>query len=119
MYSAHVFSDPDYAVGYATAKSPLGSWSKAKENPILKRTKIVSGPGHNSVIASPDGKEPFVVYHTHKNLAGGHERELNIDRLYIVDGADGKVRLRVDGPTRRPMCMPSGAATRPAPVRAP
>ncbi len=72
---------------------------------------MVSGPGHNSVIASPDGKELFVVHHTHKNLAGGHERELNIDRLYIVDGADGKVRLRVDGPTRRPMCMPSGDAT--------
>ncbi len=124
MYSARVFSDPRYAVGYATARSPLGPWTKASENPILQRTRGVSGPGHNSVIASPDGKELFVVYHTHKNLEGGHDRELNIDRLHITEGANGKVRLRVDGPTRRPTRVPSGAgdaATRPArePVTAP
>ncbi len=120
MYSAQVFSDPRYAVGYATARSPLGPWIKAKENPILKRTEFVSGPGHNSVIASPDGEELFIVYHTHKNLEGGHERELNIDRLYIEWGINGKVRLRVDGPTRRPTPMPS-SASRPStcPVREP
>jgi beta-xylosidase len=108
-YSARVFSDPLYAVGYATAKSPLGPWSKAEENPILKKTRRVSGPGHNSVIPSPDGKELFVVYHSHKELEGGHDRELNIDRLVIEDGADGGVKLKILGPTRTPQRLPSGA----------
>lgn len=109
MYSARVFSDPLYAVGYATSKSPLGPWTKAADNPILKRTRRVSGPGHNSVIPSPDGKELFIIYHSHKELDGGHDRELNIDRMTITDTADGSVKLRVLGPTRTPQPMPSGA----------
>jgi beta-xylosidase len=109
MYSARVFSDPLYAVGYATSKSPLGPWEKAPENPILKRTRRVSGPGHNCVVPSPDGSELFVVYHTHQDLDGGHDRELNIDRLTITDEPDGGVKLRILGPTRTPQLLPSGA----------
>ena len=108
-YSARVFSDPLYAVGYATARSPLGPWTKADENPILKRTSRASGPGHNTVVASPDGKELFVVYHTHKELEGGYRRELNIDRLTVTAEPGGGVKLRVDGPTRTPQPLPSGA----------
>jgi len=108
-YSARVFSDPLYAVGYATARSPLGPWTKAQENPILKRTRRASGPGHNSIVPSPDGKELFVVYHTHKDLEGGHDRELNIDRLTVTDEPGGGVKLRIAGPTRTPQPMPSGA----------
>src|SRR5207248_9605566 len=59
MYSAQVFSSPDYSLGFATAKSALGPWIKSSENPILRRTSKVSGPGHNSVVESPDGIELF------------------------------------------------------------
>lgn len=105
MYSANVFSSPEYAVGYATAPSPLGPWTKAAENPILaQRPEIgVSGPGHNSVTLSPDGTELFIVYHTHtdpKRPSGN--RTVNIDRLYVKDG-----RMWVDGPTRTPQPAPS------------
>ena len=105
MYSANVFSSPEYAVGYATATSPLGPWTKSEHNPILsKRMEIgVSGPGHNSVTLSPDGQELFIVYHTHtdpKRPSG--DRTVNIDRLYVQDG-----RMWVDGPTRTPQPMPS------------
>jgi hypothetical protein len=89
--------------------SPLGPWTKAEENPILKKTRRVSGPGHNSVVPSPDGKELFAVYHSHKHLEGGHDRELNIDRMVIEDGPDGAVKLRILGPTRTPQRLPSGA----------
>jgi beta-xylosidase len=109
MYSARVFSDPLYAVGYATSNSPLGPWAKAEENPILKRSRRVSGPGHNSVVPSPDGKELFVVYHSHRELEGGYERELNIDRMTVTSGLDGAVKLRILGPTRTPQKFPSGA----------
>jgi GH43 family beta-xylosidase len=109
MYSAHGFFDPNYSLGYATAKSPLGPWTKASDNPILKKTKDVSGPGHNSVVTSPDGKELFCVYHIHKKLTGGHERDMAIDRMQIIDEPDGSVRLKILGPTRTPQPAPSGA----------
>jgi beta-xylosidase len=110
-YSGRGFFDPLYAVGYATAPSPQGPWTKAANNPILRRTDDVAGPGHNCVTTSPDGRETFVVYHTHKSLKGGCPRELAIDRLNVVATADG-VKLSTPGPTRTPQPMPSTAGTR-------
>jgi GH43 family beta-xylosidase len=109
MYSAQVFSSPNYSLGFATAKSPLGPWTKSPQSPILKRTKQVSGPGHNSVVESPDGKEMFCCYHAHKHLEGGHERELYIDRMTITHFSDGAVHIKIKGPTTTPQPMPSGA----------
>lgn len=120
MFSANHYADPNYAIGYATSDKPLGSlWVKYEGNPILKKNlqKGVSGPGHNSIIRSPDGQELFIVYHTHmlrdgfdakkgidpteKEIIG---RTINIDRL--VFKADES--LEVLGPTRSPQPMPSG-----------
>jgi beta-xylosidase len=36
MYSANYFGGKNYAVGYATSKSPLGPFEKAQNNPILQ-----------------------------------------------------------------------------------
>ena len=47
---------PNYGVGYATAKSPLGPFTKYQGNPIAHRGDNVLGPGHHCVIAAPDGK---------------------------------------------------------------
>ena len=107
MYSANYFASPDYSIGYATAESPMGPWTKSTANPILKSDLSigVSGPGHNSAAYSPDGKELFVVYHTHtdpNNPSG--DRILNIDRMYFEYGM-----LKINGPTRTPQPLPSGA----------
>lgn len=107
MYSARGFFDPLYSVGYATSRSPTGPFAKAPENPILHRTDAVSGPGHNSVILSPDGNELICAYHIHRKLEGGHERDLAIDRMEVIDQPDGSVRLRIHGPTRTPQPAPS------------
>jgi len=107
-YSANHYAEPFYGVGYATARSPLGPWRKAPDNPLLRQDKQagVSGPGHCSVTASPDGKEMFVVYHAHADpLRPGGQRTVNIDRLLVEP--DG--RLKVAGPTRSPQPLPSGA----------
>lgn len=108
-YSANGFFDPRYAVGYATARSPLGPWDKADHNPILGRTERVSGPGHCAVAPSPDDRELFLVYHVHKSLKGGHARELAIDRLNVETLRNRDVRLSTNGPTLDPQPMPSGA----------
>ena len=107
-YSANSYDEPFYGIGYSTADSPLGPWTKAPDNPLLENDKAlgVSGPGHCSITTSPDGKERFIVYHSHidpKKPEG--PRTVNIDRLTVTE--DGK--LKVEGPTRTQQLIPSGA----------
>lgn len=106
-YSANHYAEPFYGIGYATAPAPLGPWTKSASNPLLaQRPEMgVSGPGHNCVIASPDGKELFLVYHTHADpRSPGGKRSVNLDRLVFEE--DG--RLKLLGPTRSPQPLPSG-----------
>ena len=110
MYSGNHWRDPNYGIGYATSDRPVGGlWTKYEGNPILEKDleRGISGPGHNSIIRSPDEKELFIVYHTHilkdGEVRGG--RTINIDRLMIKkDGI-----LEVVGPTKTPQPFPSGA----------
>jgi beta-xylosidase len=107
MYSTNYFGGKHYAVGYATAKNPLGKFTKALNNPVLQKNSeqggIVTGTGHNSITYSPDGKEMFCVYHG-RTTATGDERVVFIDRMKILK--DGT--LIVIGPTTSPQPMPSG-----------
>lgn len=107
MYSAQGYFDPNYSVGYATADHPCGPWTKSEQNPILKRTEQISGPGHNCLVESPDGKEMFIVYHVHEFSHGGWQRELAIDRIEMKEEA-GTVTITVKGPTNTPQPFPSG-----------
>src|SRR5690606_16455562 len=36
MYSANSYESPNYGIGYATATSPMGPWTKYANNPILQ-----------------------------------------------------------------------------------
>ena len=105
MYSANYFGGQNYAVGYATAKNPLGPFTKAANNPVLEknveRGGIVTGTGHNSVTWSTDGKEMFCVYHG-RTSATGNERVVFIDRMTI----DKNGVLKVLGPTTSPQPAP-------------
>jgi GH43 family beta-xylosidase len=104
-YSANGFNTNEYCVGYATADNPLGPWTKAGENPILKANMGigVSGPGHNSFAYSPDGIELFIIYHTHTfPYKPSGNRTMYIDRVYFKDG-----KMIVDGPTKSPQPYPS------------
>jgi beta-xylosidase len=105
-YSANHYTDPQYGVGYATASHPLGPWTKSVTNPILSQNpKIgVSGPGHSSIIRSPDRKELFIVYHSHADPNDPSPRRvLNIDRLVVAPNG----QLRAIGPTRSPQPVPT------------
>lgn len=107
-YSGNHYADPNYGVGYAVSDQPLGMWLKYKDNPILKSdTSIgVSGPGHNSVVKSPDLKEWFMIYHSHADPGNpSGKRILNIDRLIFNPDSS----LSVAGPTRTPQPLPSGS----------
>lgn len=98
MYSANYFGGQNYAVGYATAKSPLGPFVKADNNPVLQKNVeqegVVTGTGHNSMTVSPDGKKLLCVYHGRTSKTGD-KRVVFIDEMEVSD--DGK--LVVHGPT--------------------
>jgi GH43 family beta-xylosidase len=111
LYSGNVYNSEDYAVGYATATSPLGPYTKSSANPILKKNLAlqppVSGPGSAHVVSSPDGAELFIVYHVHKDAANpSGERRVAMDRLAFQGDA-----IVVSGPTTSPQPDPSGATT--------
>lgn len=105
MYSSNFYQEKYYGIGLAVADSPMGPFRKDPANPIMKHDyPRVSGPGHNSVAWSPDGREMFVVYHIHTAVAGGFNRQVCLDRMEFT--ADGK--LICHGPTTTPQPMPSG-----------
>jgi len=105
MYSANHFGGENYAVGYATAKSPLGPYKKAANNPVLEKNTqkggSVTGTGHNSIAFSPDGKQMFCVYHG-RTTKTGKDRVVFIDKMEIQK--DGK--LVVLGPSTNPKPLP-------------
>lgn len=73
MYSGSSADGPDYAIGYATATSPTGPFTKYNGNPIAKRGNGVFGPGHHSVITGPDGRLWMAYHQKNRNSAtGGH-----------------------------------------------
>ncbi|UJF31883.1 family 43 glycosylhydrolase [Paenibacillus hexagrammi] len=106
-YSGNHFESPDYGVGYATAPTPMGPWTKYAYNPIMKSNTIVPGAGHHSLVQSPDGKELFMVYHTHYQVGQTEPRKLAIDRVHFVPQESGPDAMEVWGPTITPQLMPS------------
>lgn len=105
MYSANYFGGKNYAVGYATASSPLGPYTKADNNPVLEKNTDkngdVTGTGHNSLVFSSQGDKIYCVYHGRTN-ATGDQRVVFIDEMKILDNG----KLVVDGPSTSPRPMP-------------
>lgn len=86
MYSGSGADGPDYAIGYATATSPLGPFTKYAGNPIAHRGNGVFGPGHHCVVTGPKG-DLWAVYHQQNSEKTGWSRFLAIDPLWFDDGA--------------------------------
>lgn len=79
FYSANHFRNIDYAVGYATSKSPWGPWTKNPNNPIIHRSIVgENGAGHGDLFFDSQ-KNPYYVYHVHFS-----EKEVSPRRTRIV-----------------------------------
>lgn len=86
--------DPRYSVAYATSGSPLGPFTKALENPILRQSGVVKGAGHHSIVQIPGRDEWVIAYHRfHIPDGNGFNRETCLSRLRY--GADASI-LPVD-----------------------
>ena len=84
MYSGTGADSPNYGIGYATAKSPLGPFAKFEGNPVVRRGGKVLGPGHHSVIEGPD-KKLWLVYHQKWDDKTNFRRFLAIDPMWFDD----------------------------------
>jgi beta-xylosidase len=92
MYSGTGADSPNYGIGYATSKSPVGPFEKYAGNPIVHREQGIYGPGHHCVVDGPDGKM-WMVYHQKYDDGTGYRRFLALDRIWFEN--DGKLRARV------------------------
>ena len=76
MWSEYDTRDPRYSVAYATAGSPMGPWTKAGKNPILKGRGVVKGAGHHSVVQVPGTDQWAIAFHRfHIPDGNGYNRE--------------------------------------------
>lgn len=65
IYSANDFRNKDYAVGYATAPTPVGPWTKAANSPFISTAQLkYPGTGHGDVFYDKKGNM-YYVFHTH------------------------------------------------------
>lgn len=63
-YSANHFESQYYGVGYATAASPAGPWTKYSGNPVLQKPGNLVGVGHHSLFRDKAGQLKM-VFHAH------------------------------------------------------
>lgn len=89
FYSANHYMSPDYAVGYATANSPLGPWTKYEGNPVIHRSIVgEKGSGHGEVFFDNDGKMRY-MYHVHNGENKVNPRRTRI-LTFNVDKSQGQ-----------------------------
>jgi beta-xylosidase len=91
MWSENDTRSADYDVSYGIGSSPLGPFTKAAVNPILKKdtTLGILATGHNSVLALPNG-DYYIAYHRFAIPNGdGTHREVCLDRMLF--NADGTI----------------------------
>ncbi|MDH7599932.1 MAG: family 43 glycosylhydrolase [Sedimentisphaerales bacterium] len=92
QYSASGTQWKTYASGYYTARSPLGPFEYAPNNPLLRRTDgIVTGPAHGCVVEGPDGKLWQFYTIVFSNPPGG--RRVGMDRICFDRNGNMMVRI--------------------------
>lgn len=103
FYSGGAWTGAGYGVSYAVADSPLGPWVEPVPGPALMRSRPggLEGPGHNSIVVGPDGRD-YIVYHAWD--PAHTTRRMCIDRLeWTPDGP------RTAAPTVTPQPVPAAA----------
>lgn len=113
-YSASGTQWKTYAEGYYTATSPLGPYTYASNNPLLRKTEgLVTGTAHGSIVQIP-GRDEWWQFYTIvlSNPPGG--RRIGMDKVEF--DADGLMYCEV---TDTPQPAPGTAADKSVPASIP
>lgn len=84
-YSANSYESPFYGVGYATAPSVAGPWTKYKNNPILQKPGSLVGVGHSAMFTDKAGNLK-IVFHAHNSASKIHPRNMYISTVIFTKG---------------------------------
>lgn len=91
-YSASGTQWKTYAEGYYTATNPLGPYSYASNNPLLRKTEgLVTGTAHGSIVKGPDNEWWQFYTIVLSNPPGG--RRIGMDK--VTFDADGLMAVTV------------------------
>ena len=80
FYSANFSGSDWYCLGQITAElgkdlTDKNNWTKKTDGPVFTQSldpaDKVYGPGHASIVQSPDGKEDWLIYHAFQSSGGG------------------------------------------------
>ncbi len=84
LYSGSDGQSVYYAVGYATAPTPIGPFTKHPNNPIFQDLPTIHGPGHGSVTRDREGRL-WHLYHQKTGTEKGWSRDVCLDPLDFDD----------------------------------
>ncbi|WP_438444142.1 family 43 glycosylhydrolase [Gorillibacterium sp. sgz5001074] len=114
IYSANGSWTDSYCLGLITAKigddlmNPA-SWVK-HDMPIFSSANGVYGPGHHSIVTSPDGAEDWIVYHAARWPGSGWTRKVHTQKF--TWNADHTPNLGEPVDPNKPIAKPSGEPVR-------
>lgn len=101
FYSGANYQTTRYGVDYVVADHPLGPYTDQGDHPRVLQSLPgkVRGPGHHSIVPSPDGRSQYLVYHAWDPAM--KLRQMCIDKLvWTPQGPRG------EGPTVTPQPAP-------------
>jgi GH43 family beta-xylosidase len=89
VYSASGSWTNDYCLGRITSTGTnlmvKSNWLK-HPNPVFSKFGNIFGPGHASFTSSPDGIQPWMVYHSAAYNGAGWDRRINIQQFSWENG---------------------------------
>lgn len=99
-YSGNGYTNPEYGLGVATAKSPAGPWVKYENNPIFQFPETKSygrleGVGHSAMFIDKNG-DMRIVFHAHKSPGVVHPREMYISTVEFTEGNEPQMVISQD-----------------------
>ena len=84
-YSANSYESPYYGVGYATATSMRGPWTKYEGNPVLQFAVGFDGTGHHALFVDNAGHRR-IVFHSHNRRGRIQPRVIHIGSYGFTPG---------------------------------
>ncbi|OME87819.1 alpha-N-arabinofuranosidase [Paenibacillus sp. FSL A5-0031] len=113
VFSASTCWSDDYSLGLLTCSEQDDlmnpkSWIKT-ESPVFQKSleNEVFGPGHNSFVKSPDGKEDWIIYHAISVSGAGSAHRSTRAQKFGWD-EQGKPDFGIPVPIDQPIDVPSG-----------
>jgi GH43 family beta-xylosidase len=115
VYSASGSWTDQYCLGLLTltGADPLSpsSWLK-RDTPVFSGTSSVTSPGHASFTTSPDGLEPWIVYHAARRPGSGWDRVIHTQPFTF--SPDSSPSFGPPIPAGVPLPLPSGSSSIPS-----